>query len=269
MPLGPRTHLKPKLTALAATLLLFSQLAAAQTEAPKADKGLERAQKAADNVFRWIKLNGDKGATRAPVNPAAAAATAPGVAAAPAPAAPQVARKPAPAPTPVAAAPRPATAPAPTAVDPAPAPVLAQSTAPAPAAPRTATTALASRENPPMQLAMATPTPEPMAPMTAAASAVEPPPQEEEEDEVELRLVKRVNPTIPRQLQQVSFRNGFARVKFTIATNGSVSQAESIGASHVRLGMAAIDAVKQWRFEPIAEPREVAIEFAFNNSVED
>ena len=120
-----------------------------------------------------------------------------------------------------------------------------------------------------MQLAMATPTPEPTAPMTAAASAVEPPPQEEEEDEVQLKLVKRVNPTIPRQLQQVSFRNGFARVKFTIATNGSVSQAESIGASHVRLGMAAIDAVKQWRFEPITEPREVAIEFAFNNSVED
>ncbi|WP_458232437.1 hypothetical protein, partial [Roseateles sp. P5_E8] len=101
MPPGPRTSLTPKLTAIAATLLMLGQMAMAQTDAPAADKSLERAQKAADAVFHWIKLNGDKGATRQ----APAPAPAPVQAAAPAPAA----RKPtpAPAPAPVAAAPRP------------------------------------------------------------------------------------------------------------------------------------------------------------------
>jgi TonB family protein len=54
-------------------------------------------------------------------------------------------------------------------------------------------------------------------------------------------------------------------VKFTVAPDGSVSKAEAIKTSHNRLGNAAVDAVKQWRFAPIPAPREVAIEFAFNN----
>jgi len=124
-------------------------------------------------------------------------------------------------------------------------------------------------ERAPVVLAMASPTPAPTAPMAAAARAVEPPPAPVEEAEVPLKLLSRVNPTIPRQLQQQSsFRDGFARVKFTVAPNGSVSKAETLKASHSRLGLAAVDAVKQWRFEPIAAPREVAIEFAFSNADE-
>jgi len=241
---GPRTPLTLTLTAIAAGLLLLGQAAMAQTEAPKADKSLERAQKAADAVFHWIKLNGDKGASRQ--QPAAA----PTPAAAPAP------RKPAPAP--VAAAPKPAPAPAVTAA-PNPAPV-AVAVAPDPEP---------EPERAPVVLAMASPTPAPTAPMAAAARAVEPPPAPVEEAEVPLKLLSRVNPTIPRQLQQQSsFRDGFARVKFTVAPNGSVSKAETLKASHSRLGLAAVDAVKQWRFEPIAAPREVAIEFAFSNADE-
>ena len=81
-----------------------------------------------------------------------------------------------------------------------------------------------------------------------------------------LKLLMRVNPTIPRQLQQTSFTNGFARVKFTVAPDGSVSSAETLAASHSRLGTASVDAVKQWRFSPIPAAREVAVEFAFNNA---
>ncbi|MEO6279024.1 TonB family protein [Roseateles sp.] len=258
MPPGLLTTLTPKLTAIAATLLMLGQLAMAQTEAPQADKSLERAQKAADAVFHWIKLNGDKGASRQTASPAPPPAAAPAVAPAPAP------RKPTPTPTPtpaaVAAAPRPAPAPAPAAL---PEPVVA----------RARTAALPEPEPKPERaapalLAIASPPPAPVAPMAVAARAVEPPPPPVEEAELPLKLLSRVNPGIPRQLQQQNFRDGFARVKFTVAPDGSVSKAEALASSHSRLGTAAIEAVKQWRFEPIAAPREVAIEFAFKNADE-
>ncbi|RZL39034.1 MAG: TonB family protein [Rubrivivax sp.] len=244
MILGPRPCLTLELAAVLVALLAASP-AIAQTPAPTADASLERAQKAADSVFHWIKLNGDKGANRQP-------------AAAPAPA--PAARKPAP----IAAAPKPPT-------------VAAQRSAPAATdAPPPAVATLASESQSPIQadtapvlVAAAAPTPTPDAPMALAAPALQPaPPPAEEEAEVPLKLLSRVNPVIPRQMQKLSFRDGFARVKFTVAPDGSVSAAESIKASHSRLATAAIDAVKQWRFEPIAAPREAAIEFAFSNGDE-
>ncbi|MFG6488058.1 TonB family protein [Roseateles sp. BYS78W] len=248
---GPRVVLTFNLTAIATALLLLSQPVAAQTEPAAADKSLERAQKAADAVFHWIKINGDKGATRQAPAPAPSPAPAP------------VARKAAPAPAPIAAAPRPAPAPV---AAPATAPAIAA--APAVAEPIVAAAAPTPEPQPerPVLLAAAEPTPAPAAPMATAARAVEPPPPPpEEEAEVPLKLLSRVNPGIPRQLQQTTFRNGFARVKFTVAPDGTVSKVEVIGASHSRLGTSAVDAVKQWRFAPIPTPREVAIEFAFNN----
>ena len=93
MSLGPRPRLTLELTAAAAALLL-STAAHAQTPEPAPSAGLERAQKATDAVFHWIKLNADKGANRQPPAPAPAPAPAP--------------RKPAP----IAVAPKPAPAPA-------------------------------------------------------------------------------------------------------------------------------------------------------------
>ncbi|MCE4556479.1 energy transducer TonB [Roseateles cellulosilyticus] len=251
----PRAVLVPHLTVLATALLLISSQAGAQTEAPKASSGLDRAQKQADAVFQWIKINAEKAAARP--TPAAAPAPAP----APAP------RKPAP----VAAAPKPAAAPTPVvAAEPAPAPVTA-SAAPAPApalAPAPAPTTAAATPEPqaaPVLMAAAAPTPSPAAPMAAAAQAAEPPAQQEEEAEVPLQLLNRVNPTIPRQLLGQTFRNAFARVKFTVSPDGSVSKVESIKATNGRLATAAIEAVKQWRFAPIPEAREAGIEFAFSN----
>jgi TonB family protein len=249
---GPRAVLTLNLTAITAGLMLLCQPATAQTEPAAADKSLERAQKAADAVFHWIKLNGDKGANRQAPAPAPAA---------PAPAPAPVARKPAAAPAPVATAPKPAPAAAPAA-----APAVAAAPAPVAASPVVAAVPTPEPERP-LLLAAAQPTPSPAAPLATAARAVEPPPPPpaEEEAEVPLKLLSRVNPGIPRQLQQTSFRDGYARVKFTVAPNGTVSKAEVLGASHSRLGISAVDAVKQWRFAPIPTPREVAIEFAFNN----
>ena len=101
--------------------------------------------------------------------------------------------------------------------------------------------------------------------MAAAARAVEPPPAPAEEAEVPLKLVAKVDPVIPRQLQAQNFRSGFAQVQFTVAPDGTVSQAQAIKTSHARLGSAAVEAVKQWRFAPIPKARDAAVEVAFNN----
>lgn len=246
MTLGPRPRLALALPAIAGALLMLAQPASAQQEAPKADS-LERAQKAADAVFHWIKLNADKGANRQ--QPAAA------------PAPPPAPKKP----TPVAAAPRPAPAPS---ASPAPA---ATAAAPAAiAAPPAVTVAAQPEPEPdraPVMLASAAPTPAPAAPMAAAAQAAEPPPKAVVQEEVEepLRLLSKVDPTMPRQLPQAAARNGFAQVQFTVAPDGSVQQASVIKASHSRLGNAAIDAVRQWRFAPIRKAREAAVEVAFKS----
>lgn len=256
MTLGLRPPLALALPAIAgALMLLLAQSASAQQEAAKAN-GMERAQKAADAVFHWIKLNADKGASRQPGNPNAAPAPTPAPAPAPAPAA----RKP------VAAAPRPApAAPAPAAAEPA---AVAAAPSPAPAPVATVTVPEPEAERAPVVLAAAEPTPPPAAPMAAAARAVEPPPAPAEEAEEPLKLVAKVDPVLPRQLQQGSFRNGFAQVQFTVGTDGRVQQAAIIKASHSRLASAAIDAVKQWRFAPLRKAREAAVEVAFNNDTE-
>ena len=85
MTLGPRPALALALPAIAGTLMALATPAGAQQEAPKSD-GLERAQKAADAVFHWIKLNADKGASRQAPAPAPAPRKAAPVSAAPRPA---------------------------------------------------------------------------------------------------------------------------------------------------------------------------------------
>ncbi|KQV85982.1 TonB family protein [Pelomonas sp. Root1237] len=253
MTLGPRRTLALALPAIAGALLMLAQAASAQQEAPKAES-LERAQKAADAVFHWIKLNADKGANRQAPAPAPAPAAAP--------------RKPAPAP--VAAAPRPAPAPTPGT---APAPTAAAAVAPpttVATAPQAAPEPEPEVERTPVLLASAAPTPAPAAPMAAAARAAEPPPKPaEEEAEEPLKLLAKVEPAIPRQMQQQStFRNGFAQVQFTVGPDGAVQQASVIKASHSRLGTAAVEAVKQWRFAPIRKAREAAVEVAFKSDTD-
>lgn len=245
MTLGPRPALALALPAIAGALLLLAQAASAQQEPDKA-KGLERAQKAADAVFHWIKLNADKGASRQPTAPAPSPAPAP----APKKAAP-VAAAPRPAPT---AAPNAAPTPVTTAAVAAPPPV-SMDAQPEPDVDRT-----------PVLLAAAGPTPVPSAPMAVAAQAAAPSTQPaQEESEEPLKLLSKVDPTLPRQLQQGTFRTGFAQVQFTVSPDGSVRQASVIKASHSRLGNAAIDAVRQWRFAPISKARDAAVEVAFKS----
>ncbi|RZJ08108.1 MAG: hypothetical protein EOP39_14610, partial [Rubrivivax sp.] len=66
-----RAVLTVKATAISLSLLLLGSGAHAQSDAAKS--GLERAQKQADAVFSWIKVNGEKGANRQPAPPPAPA----------------------------------------------------------------------------------------------------------------------------------------------------------------------------------------------------
>lgn len=236
MTLGLRPRLALALPAIAGALLMQTPSARAQQEPAKA-ANLERAQKAADAVFHWIKLNADKGASRQPPAPAPAPKKAAPVAAAPRP-------------TPAANA-------APTQPPAAPAVVAAAQPAPPPEP---------DTERLPVVLAAAAPTPAPAAPLAVAAQAAEAPkPAPQEEAEEPLKLLAKVDPALPRQLQQSTFRNGIAQVQFTVAPDGSVQQASVIKASHSRLGNAAVDAVRQWRFAPIRKARDAAVEIAFSN----
>jgi TonB family protein len=54
-------------------------------------------------------------------------------------------------------------------------------------------------------------------------------------------------------------------VQFTVQPDGTVSQAQSIKSSNARLGNAAVEAIKQWRFAPIPKARDAAVEVAFRN----
>lgn len=258
MTLGPRPPLALALPAIAGALLMLAQTAGAQ-EAPKPE--LERAQKAADAVFHWIKLNADKGANRD--KPAAAPAPAPAAAAPRKPATAAVAAAPKPVP-----APSSSTAPAPT-----PTPTATAAAEPptaVAAAPQAAPEPEPELERTPVVLASAAPTPAPAAPMAAAARAAEPPPKPaEEEAEEPLKLLAKVEPTIPRQLTKGgNFSSGFAQVLFTVGPDGSVQQASVIKASHSRLGTAAVEAVKQWRFAPLRKAREAAVEVAFKSDTD-
>lgn len=260
---GPRQPRVLTLTALATALTwtLSAQPVLAQTtDAAKPNAGLERAQKAADAVFHWIKLNGEKGASRQTPAPAPAAAPAP----APAPASPPAPRKPiqAAAPRPAPAVPAPAPEPAAVAV------AESTLTPPPPAAPAAMAAAEPEPERGPLVVAAVAPSPTPAAPLAAAEHIAQPAPAPAEPEEVQLKLLNKVEPAIPRQLLTQVIRNGYAQVQFTVSPDGSVSKAQVMRASHVRLGNAAVDAIKQWRFAPIARAREAAVQVAFNNEVE-
>ncbi len=246
---------------------------AAKAEAGKAGSNkaelspAERAQRDADKVFQWIRLHADKpGAKPAIILPG------------------QSAPAPAPAPAPVAAknnanrtpernggggdlasAKRGATVAdrkgiTETVTDIAPSGGAATQTAaaavsePAPEPTRLAAASLSASVPPTL--------PETLAPPPAAASPAFAEPPAPAAAEVPLKAIKMVEPEFPRQLQS-TLRSGSVQVRFTVNPDGTVGRSEAIQTSHRRLNPAALDAVNQWRFEPIAKAREATVELVF------
>jgi periplasmic protein TonB len=235
---------------------LFAQVAWAQTAAPApapttapAPSGTpvsERTKRDADKVFQMILMHADK----KPAAKAAARDSGSGGSPAPTPAPPPatvVRTSPVAAPSrPVAAAPSPEIArpaspaavatPAPSnfATASVPASTVAQ---PAPGLPSSPGPALPAA---PAELPSAIAQPSPNGPPAAAPAASN-----------KLELVSSVEPDYPSRLLR-TLGSGKVVVQFAVNAGGVVTEAEAVESSHKGLEAAAVAAVKQWRFKPMA-----------------
>ena len=203
--------------------------------APAAASAAERAQQQTDRTMYWIRVLAAKPApTKAAPRP---------VAAAPVPQArpPLEARekiKVAAAPAPVAAR---------TSAD-------AASPAPAPVAPAVAEGLSDPAADAP---ADALAFPAPAAPEPGAA----PPPAEEPDPG--LVRVKLVQPDFPTAVVN-RIRKGSVEVRFEVEPGGTVVDAEVVKSPHAGLGRAAVEAVKQWRFQPTAKSHTALVNLVFD-----
>jgi protein TonB len=77
-----------------------------------------------------------------------------------------------------------------------------------------------------------------------------------------LKLLSQVEPDFPGALQR-RLRQGSVEVAFTVLPDGSVSALTVLRSSHPRLDAPALEAVAQWRFEPIAAPKGGVVEVGF------
>jgi len=95
--------------------------------------------------------------------------------------------------------------------------------------------------------------PLPTAPMAASP---------EPELALPLKLLSKVEPEMPRQLQP-SIRTGLVLVRFTVLPDGRVAAPEVMHTTNQRMSAAALGAVMQWRFAPITEARTATVEIGF------
>jgi TonB family protein len=59
-------------------------------------------------------------------------------------------------------------------------------------------------------------------------------------------------------------RQGKVQVAFEVGTDGGIGRPEVLSSSHPRLNQAAIEAVSQWRFAPVDQPRRGVVTLGFN-----
>jgi TonB family protein len=220
--------------------------AAAASEV-SAEQRAERARREAERVFQWIRLHGDLPRRRAGDDKAVATVPA---ASTPAPGSGAAARP--------ALAPASAPGPARTARA-VPAPPAAAPAAPASAAPAPAASAAPGPVQAPAEA-------EPAASDPAADTAAAPAPYigrllvaQAGED---LVVARQVGPEFQPVMMR-ALRKGMALVRFAVQPDGSVSAAEVVRSSHDDLNAAALAAVAQWRFQPIARAQIAVVEVGF------
>jgi len=187
----------------------------------------ERAQRDADKVFQWIRIQADKSVPRAPGAARAAASTTPT--------------------TLTAATQQPATT---------------QSMAAVPAVESEADTIDPSTPFEATLIAAARIVPQTLDPFPPAPVVAAPELEPEAQLMLPLKLLSRVDPEMPRQLQP-HIRSGQVQVRFTVQPDGRVAGPEVVQTTNRRLSEAAVDAVLQWRFAPITEARTATVEIGF------
>jgi len=151
-------------------------------------------------------------------------------------------------------------APATTASAPAPAPVATASTAlPRPATTSAAPVALAAAEPPLTPPQEAAPTPPPAVPAPVIEEKIPPPEARPEPtpaaEPAPLSLARMIEPVTPRPLIGKLRGDVEVVVAFTVNTDGSISGATVKSSSYRQMDASVLDAVQQWRYEPIPAPR--------------
>jgi len=230
---------------LAALSLTIPLLSAAQAPAMT---DAERARRDADKVLSFIKFQTVK------TKPAAEQADKPRKPVTPSPQRPAIAARPAQAAVTAATA-----APVVTAAEPPAAEPVRASAETGSVATVEQAAARISEQEAPSRVSPATNAPA-EAPAAVAANAAD----KDDEDEEPLQMQYFVEPMLPRGAQApfVS-RTRTVTVRFTVETNGKVSKAEANADSPRRLARSATDAVLQWQFAPLSQPRTVDVEIAF------
>ncbi len=83
------------------------------------------------------------------------------------------------------------------------------------------------------------------------------------EVEIALRAIEQPQPEFPRDLRN-TITQGKVLLAFTVQPDGSVSAASVLSATNRKLSKPALDAVSRWRFEPIRMARATQVEIAFD-----
>jgi len=144
------------------------------------------------------------------------------------------------------------------------APQAARKPEAAPASPIEPAPAVEARIDAPNATAAPAPTLEtasPSAPTTVAAAPATPVVAEVEN--MDLRPIRQPQPVVPRELRS-GVATGRVMLSFTVQTDGSVAETTVVRTTNRRLSKPALDAVSQWRFEPIRTARAVQVEIEFN-----
>ncbi len=99
----------------------------------------------------------------------------------------------------------------------------------------------------------------PSAPAGTARSAVAT--VEVEAEATPLQIRDQVEPVIPRELRSLIEGEVQVLVAFTVLSDGRVAEAAVLRSSHPEVNAAVLDAVRQWRYQPIAiaTPHEVEL----------
>jgi TonB family protein len=85
--------------------------------------------------------------------------------------------------------------------------------------------------------------------------------QEVKADELTRKPKTKVQPVYPELAKRMSI-TGTVRLNVVVAANGQVKNTRALG-GHPILVSAAMDAMKQWRFEPAAVESSGVVEFKF------
>lgn len=95
-------------------------------------------------------------------------------------------------------------------------------------------------------LAVASPAPPPPPPPLAA-----------------LELLSSVQPELPQRVLSRMRRDGEVLLVFKVNTDGTVADLNVQSSNNAALDTIALDAVRQWRYKPIAEARTHKVQFVF------